>query len=61
MMTHKKTLLHAGPPIQWSEMTGPMKGACIGAALFERWADNEEDALKIFLKLAKYVSFLVTM
>ena len=21
---------------------------CIGAALFERWADNEEDALKIF-------------
>ncbi len=40
-------------------MTGPMKGACIGAALFERWADNEEDALKI-LKLAKYVSFLVT-
>lgn len=29
-------------------MTGPMKGACIGAALFERWADNEEDALKIF-------------
>lgn len=41
-------------------MTGPMKGACIGAALFERWADNEEDALKI-LKLAKYVSFLVTM
>ena len=44
----QKTLLHAGPPIQWSEMTGPMKGACIGAALFERWADNEEDALKIF-------------
>ncbi|TKO24619.1 DUF1116 domain-containing protein, partial [Enterococcus faecalis] len=25
-----------------------MKGACIGAALFERWAANAEDALKIF-------------
>ena len=44
----KKTLLHAGPPIQWSEMTGPMKGACLGAALFERWADDEEAALKLF-------------
>ncbi|EOI6018921.1 acyl-CoA synthetase FdrA [Enterococcus hirae] len=43
-----KTLLHAGPPIHWSEMTGPMKGACLGAALFERWAENEEQALKLF-------------
>ena len=30
-----KTLLHAGPPMRWQEMTGPMKGACIGACLFE--------------------------
>lgn len=40
----QKTLLHAGPPIEWSEMTGPMQGSCIGAALFERWATNEEEA-----------------
>ena len=25
-----KTLLHAGPPMRWQEMTGPMKGACVG-------------------------------
>ena len=39
-----KVLLHAGPPIQYPEMTGPMQGSCIGAALFEGWADNEDDA-----------------
>jgi hypothetical protein len=38
------TLLHAGPPIEWSAMTGPMKGAVIGASLFEGWADNEAAA-----------------
>lgn len=39
-----KVLLHAGPPIQYAEMTGPMQGSCVGAALFEGWADNEEAA-----------------
>ncbi len=38
------TLLHAGPPIDYPEMTEPMQGACVGAALFEGWADNEADA-----------------
>ena len=42
-----KVILHAGPPIKWEEMTGPMKGACIGAVLFENWADNEEKALDL--------------
>lgn len=40
----QKTLLHAGPPITWGTMTGPMKGSCLGAALFEGWASNEEEA-----------------
>ncbi|MFS0783161.1 DUF1116 domain-containing protein [Bacillus sp. 1P06AnD] len=43
---NEKVLLHAGPPIQFQDMTGPMKGSCIGAALFEGWASNEEDALR---------------
>ncbi|WP_208559081.1 DUF1116 domain-containing protein [Marinilactibacillus kalidii] len=43
----QKTILHAGPPLDWSDMTGPMQGSCIGAVLFERWADNEEDAIKL--------------
>lgn len=42
-----KTLLHAGPPIQYHEMTGPMQGSCVGAAIFEGWADNEEDARRM--------------
>lgn len=40
-----RVLLHAGPPIIWEHMTGPMQGACIGALLYEEWAKNEEDAV----------------
>lgn len=45
-----KVLLHAGPPIQYDEMTGPMQGSCIGAALFEKWAEDEEAARKMLEK-----------
>ena len=44
---NKKMLLHAGPPIKWEDMTDPMQGSCVGAVLFEEWADNEEDARKM--------------
>jgi hypothetical protein len=37
-------LLHAGPPISWERMPGPMKGAVIGALLFEGKANNPEAA-----------------
>ncbi|SJZ52106.1 Protein of unknown function [Pilibacter termitis] len=40
-------LLHAGPPIQFHEMTNPMQGSCIGATLFEGWATTEEEALEL--------------
>lgn len=40
-------LLHAGPPIVWHDMTGPMQGACIGACLFEGWAKDENEALQL--------------
>lgn len=42
------TLLHAGPPIRWEEMTSPMQGSCIGAALFEEWAQDEQSARALF-------------
>lgn len=45
-----KVLLHAGPPIKYDEMTGPMQGSCIGAALFEGWAENEESAREMLEK-----------
>jgi succinyl-CoA synthetase alpha subunit len=41
-----KTLLHAGPPIEYKDMTGPMQGSCIGAALFEKWGDSEDAVRK---------------
>lgn len=41
----QKTLLHAGPPICWENMQGPMRGSCIGAALFEGWAETEDEAI----------------
>jgi hypothetical protein len=36
--------LHAGPPIGWDDMTGPMRGAAIGAALFEGLAETPDEA-----------------
>lgn len=38
------TILHAGPPITWEKMAGPMKGAVIGALIFEKRVKNEEEA-----------------
>jgi hypothetical protein len=40
------TILHAGPPIDWSDMSGPMRGAVVGAALFERLADDPDEAAR---------------
>jgi hypothetical protein len=37
-------LLHAGPPIEWDRMCGPMRGAVIGALLYEGDATSSEDA-----------------
>ncbi|MGH2582942.1 MAG: DUF1116 domain-containing protein [Anaerolineales bacterium] len=37
-------LLHAGPPIEWDRLSGPLRGAVIGALIFEGLAKNEKDA-----------------
>ncbi|MBL8064102.1 MAG: DUF1116 domain-containing protein [Anaerolineales bacterium] len=37
-------ILHAGPPIEWARMSGPLKGAVIGAMLFEGLAGSETEA-----------------
>jgi hypothetical protein len=36
--------LHAGPPIAWERMAGPMKGAMIGAMILEGMAKDEKEA-----------------
>ncbi|MCW2580346.1 MAG: hypothetical protein JWR82_1947, partial [Blastococcus sp.] len=39
-----RTLLHSGPPLTWETASGPMRGALIGACLFEGWASDVADA-----------------
>src|SRR6478672_733294 len=43
----KGTFFHAGPPLTWDRASGPMKGALIGAMLFEGLADTPEQAEKV--------------
>ncbi|MFQ5775061.1 MAG: DUF1116 domain-containing protein [Kiloniellaceae bacterium] len=36
----ERVVLHAGPPIAWERMCGPMRGAVAGAVVFEGWAPD---------------------
>lgn len=40
-------ILHAGPPIEWERMSGPLQGAVIGAMLFEGLAADETEAVSM--------------
>ena len=42
-----RLLLHAGPPIEWERMCGPMRGAVCGALVFEGWAVDLAAAEKL--------------
>jgi len=37
-------LLHAGPPVSWGQMCGPMRGAVAGVVVLEGWASSLEEA-----------------
>jgi hypothetical protein len=39
-----RLILHAGPPVTWERMCGPMQGGVVGAILFEGWADTADQA-----------------
>jgi hypothetical protein len=43
----ENTVLHAGPPIAWDAMCGPMKGAVIGALIYEGRAADREEAMAL--------------
>lgn len=43
-LAEERLLLHAGPPIEWDRMCGPMRAAIVGAALLEGWAQTPEEA-----------------
>jgi len=43
----KNLILHAGPPVKWENMCGPMKGGIIAALIYEGLAKNEREAEKL--------------
>ncbi len=43
----KNLILHAGPPIAWKKMCGPMRGAVIGALIYEGLAKTKDEAEKL--------------
>ena len=40
-------ILHAGPPIDWGNMCGPMRGAVASIAVFEGWATDLAEAERL--------------
>jgi Protein of unknown function (DUF1116) len=40
----ERMILHAGPPIAWAKMCGPMQGAIVGAIVYEGWAADAQAA-----------------
>ena len=43
----RNTILHSGPPIGWDRMCDPVKGAVVGALIYEGRAENEEEARQL--------------
>ncbi|MGA9934400.1 MAG: DUF1116 domain-containing protein [Nitrososphaeraceae archaeon] len=46
----KNSIFHAGPPIDWNRMCGPMRGAIVGTMIFEGFATSWNDALEVIRK-----------
>lgn len=42
-----KTILHAGPPIKWDNMCGPMKGAIAGILYYENIVNSIEEGYEM--------------
>ncbi|MHA2175054.1 MAG: DUF1116 domain-containing protein [Candidatus Hodarchaeales archaeon] len=43
----KSTILHAGPPIKWERMSGPLQGAIAGILVYEGLANSIEEGYKL--------------
>ncbi len=40
----EKMILHAGPPVNWEDMCGPVRGAVMGALIYEGLAEDADEA-----------------
>lgn len=47
MARQRRLIVHAGPPIAWPHMCGPVRGAVLGAVVLEGWADSVEAAQRL--------------
>jgi len=43
----KKLIMHAGPPVTWDNMSGPMRGAVMGGLIYEGLAADAAEAEKL--------------
>ncbi len=43
----KNMILHAGPPVTWAKMCGPMRGAVIGGLIYEGLANDPQEAERL--------------
>ena len=43
----RRLIVHAGPPIAWQAMCGPMRGAVLGAVVLEGWAETVDAATRL--------------
>ncbi len=50
----EKTILHAGPPVTWENMCGPMQGAVIGALIYEEKRANDEHEARAVAASGEY-------
>jgi hypothetical protein len=46
----RDTVLHAGPPIAWDAMRGPMRGGVVGALIYEGLATDWADAERLIAR-----------
>jgi len=43
----RETVLHAGPPIAWERMSGPLRGGIVGALIYEGLATTWQEAERL--------------
>ncbi|MGC9144606.1 MAG: DUF1116 domain-containing protein [Nitrososphaeria archaeon] len=46
---NSRTFGHAGPPVSWERMSGPLRGAVIGAAIYEGLAKDEKEVEELVM------------
>ena len=42
-----RVIYHAGPPLAWADMCGPLRGAILGVCVYEGWASDLDAALTL--------------